>query len=148
MEQHLRSLVETCSLIPNSQFGFRQGRSTSTYLLNLLTESTHYTKKNKLCAAALFLDLQKAFDTVNHQHTLYRLLELGLGGNFLHVIDSFLSKREINLKINNYIHPASKCQIGPPQGSVLSPLLFIIYIRDMLSNIAGTGLQYADDCTF
>jgi len=78
---------------------------------------------------------------------LYRLQELGLAGNFLHVIDSFLSKRKINLKINNYTHPTSKFQIGLPQGSVLSPLLFIIYIRDMLSNIAGRGLQYADDCT-
>ena len=78
---------------------------------------------------------------------LYRLQELGLGGNYFHVIDSFLSEQEINLKINNYIHPSSKCQIGIPQGSVLSALLFIIYIRNMLSNIAGTRLQYADDCT-
>ncbi|KAF6040161.1 MAP3K7 [Bugula neritina] len=146
MEQRLRSLVETWSLIPNSQFGFRQGRSTLMYLLNLLTETTHYTK-SKLCTAALFLDLQKAFDTVNHQHMIYRLQELGLEGNYLHVIDSFLTKREISLKINNHIHPATKCQIGLPQGSVLSPLLFIIYIRDMLSSIDGTGLQYADDCT-
>ncbi|KAF6026556.1 MAP3K7 [Bugula neritina] len=146
MEQRLRSLVENWSLIPNSQFGFRQGRSTLMYLLNLLTETTHYTK-SKLCTAALFLDVQKAFDTVNHQHMIYRLQELGLEGNYLHVIDSFLTKREISLKINNHIHPATKCQIGLPQGSALSPLLFIIYIRDMLSSIDGTGLQYADDCT-
>ena len=146
MEARLRALVEHWSILPTTQFGFREGRGTLMYLLKLLTELTHHVKA-KRHTAALFLDLQKAFDTVWHQGMIYRLEELGIKGNFLQLINSFLTTREISLKVNSYTHPAQKCTVGLPQGSVLSPLLFIIYIRDMLEHTSGTGLQYADDCT-
>ena len=146
LEQRLRFLIESWKLVPESQFGFRRGRSTLMCLLQLISETTHKLKC-KHSAAALFLDLQKAFDTVPHKEMVDRIKELGISGNFLAITNSFLTSRKIHLKVNNHIHRAAKCEIGLPQGSVLSPLLFIVYIRDMLSDVDGTGLQYADDCT-
>ena len=78
---------------------------------------------------------------------LYRLQEFGIYGNFLVLTNSFFTGRQINIKVNNYIHPAPPCNIGLPQESVLSPLLFIIYVRDMLSEVKVTSLSCADDCT-
>ena len=78
---------------------------------------------------------------------IFRLKELGISGNSLHVIHAFLTTRFINLKVNSYTHPAKICTTGLPQGSVLSTLLFIIYTRDMLSETVRKGLQYPDDCT-
>ena len=146
LENRLRTLTESQLILPKNQFGFRKGRGTNMYLLQLLAELTHQLKA-KAHTAAIFLDLQKAFDTVWHQGMILRLKELGISGNFLHVIHSFLTTRFINLKVNGYTHPAKICTTGLPQGSVLSTLLFIIYTRDMLSETVGKGLQYPDDCT-
>ena len=146
LEQRLRLFVESWKVIPDSQYGFRQNRSTLMYALRLLTEATHHVK-NKQPTAALFLDLQKAFDTVWHDGIIHRLLCLGIKGSFIMVVQSFLKNRKLTLKINNFLHNPVRCEKGLPQGSVLSPLLFILYIKDMLLNIKGTCLQYADDCT-
>lgn len=116
------------------------------YLLNLLITTAHHVK-NKQSTAALFLDLQKVFDTVCPGNMIYRLKELGIEGNFLRVVNSFLTERKISLKVDNNFHQAKKCNIGLSQGSVLSPLLFIIYIRDMLTDTDGICSQYADNCT-
>jgi hypothetical protein len=102
-------------------------------------------KKNKV--SGLYLDLQKAFDSVWHSGLLYRLAECGNTGRILYTINYFLVNRRIKLKINSHISPESECPIGLPQGSVLSPLLFILYTRDLLQNIRGLALQFADDCS-
>lgn len=146
LENRLRAVVESWSLLPESQYGFRSKRGTLMYLHRLLSEATHHTRQ-KRPTAAIFLDLQKAFDTVPHHSMIQRLQELGIDGPFLQVIHAFLANRKISLKVNSYIHQAAKCEIGLPQGSVLSPLLFILYIRDMMTHTIGTSLQYADDCT-
>ena len=146
MEHRLREYVESSSIIPDSQFGFRSKRGTQMYLLQLISQAQNEVKHNKQ-VAALFLDLQKAFDTVQHSAMLQRLHNIGISGAFAAVTKAFLTSRQIQLKVNDYIRPAEICTRGLPQGSVLSPLLFIIFIRDMLNNIHGTGLQFADDCT-
>ena len=97
--------------------------------------------------AGIFLDLQKAFDSAWHQGMIYRPHEMGIQGNILKLIHSFLRDRKISIMVNFYSSQERACNIGLPQGSVLSPLLFIVYIRDMLDKTTGLPLQFADDCT-
>ena len=78
---------------------------------------------------------------------VHRLRELGIAGPFLRVIHNLLSDRRITIKINGYTSETRQCRIGLPQGSVLSPLLFALYIRDMTDATPGFSLQYADDCS-
>lgn len=101
----------------------------------------------KFLTAGIFIDLQKAFDSIWHNGMLYRLAELGLGDKFIKLMSSFLKERKIKVRVNNYTSEAKLCQVGLPQGSILSPLLFVIYIRDMLATVDGLALQYADDCS-
>ena len=84
----------------------------------------------------LFLDFQKAFDSVYIPLLITKLHRLNITGKMLGIINSFLVSRVISLKVNNYSGPYRKCGwYGLPQGSVLSPFLFILYISDMLDDL-------------
>ena len=130
--------------IPQSFLTPNLGSEVQMYLLQLITEAQQAIKQ-KQHVAALFLDLQKTFDLVQHNAMLTRLANIGVGRDFYQVVNAFLTTREV--KVNDYTRPAELCSRGLPQGSVLSPLLFILFIRDMLLEIEGTGLQFANDCT-
>ena len=146
IESRLRTITENHKWLGPNQHGFRKNKSTSTYLAQLIANVQHNCSI-KFPTAGLFVDLQKAFDSIWHNGLLYRLAELGFRGKFLKLIENFLKHRKLRICVNNYISPAKLCNIGLPQGSVLSPLLFLIYIRDMLANADGLSLQYADDCS-
>lgn len=133
-------------VITKSQHGFQKKNSTFAYLTRMITTIQHQIA-NKQKVAGLFLDLQKAFDSIWHDGMLYRLREIGVTGKFLSLIQSFLKDRLISLTVNKHTSPGRPCKLGLPQGSVLSPLLFIIYIRDMLHSVEGLSLQFADDST-
>ena len=146
LESRLRHQAEQENWIPHYQHGFRKGRSTTTYLCNMVAEIQHnVSAKNKV--AGIFIDLQKAFDSVWHDGMLIRLADLGVEGQFIKLISDFLSNRMIRIKVNGHISEPLQCKIGLPQGSLLSPLLFMLYTRDMLEGIDGTSYQYADDCS-
>lgn len=146
IEARLRNIIEQNNWLGPNQHGFRKKKSTGTYLSQLITTIQHNTSRH-YATAGLFVDLQKAFDSVWHNGMIYRLAELGFGGHFIELISSFLKDRKIKIRVNGHTSEAKSCHIGLPQGSVLSPLLFIVYIRDMLSSIDGLSLQYADDCS-
>ena len=96
-----------------------------------MLSSLHEIKRRKMTAFILLID----FDSVPIPFLIIKLHNNGVGGKFLELIHSFLTNRSVQLKVNGFIGPIRKCRlIGLPQGAVLSPLLFIIYIADLLGS--------------
>lgn len=96
---------------------------------------------------AIFLDIQKAFDKVWHNGLRYRLHELGLPARILRWLSNFLSNRQLRAKVNHCLSNPFTADAGVPQGSVLSPLLYIIFARDMVPEESRrlAVAQFADD---
>ena len=97
---------------------------------------------------AVFLDLSKAFDTVCHDILLLKLEHYGIRGTPLKLIESYLSNRHQFVTVSGYKSKTKEINIGVPQGSVLGPLLFLIYINDLrLSTRNMKSILFADDTT-
>ena len=136
LERRLRNYCVYNRILDTPQEGFCPNKSTTRYLYKLMT-NLHSAKQKKLAAMILLIDFEKAFDSVWIPGLVLKLYNYGIKGNFLKLVNSFLVSRSIRLKINGTYGPFHRScnMIGLPQGSVLSPLLFIIYISEMLSNI-------------
>ena len=146
LEFRIRLFAEQNNLIPDTQHEFRANYSTGT-CVSTLFRAVQDGNKRKLKTAGLFIDLQKAFDSVWVEGLLYKLYDMGLRRPLFGTLRSFLLNRRLAININDYTTTELPCSIGLPQGSVLSPLLFTLYVSDMLHNVQGLGLQFADDTT-
>ena len=93
----------------------------------------------------LFLDISKAFDRVWHKGLLYKLNNLGVEGNFLRLIESFLSDRYQRVTLNGQSSDWTPVEAGVPQGSILGPLLFLCYINDLPDGLISNVKLFADD---
>ncbi|MCP4484330.1 MAG: reverse transcriptase family protein [Flavobacteriaceae bacterium] len=145
MQTRLQKFLETCDVLFSMQFGFRSGHSTEHALISL-TESIKTTLDNKRLGCGIFIDLQKAFDTVNHEILLNKLEHYGIRGTALAWFESYLTNRRQSVSINGYSSSMCSISCGVPQGSVLGPLLFLIYIND-LPNVSSmlSFFLFADD---
>ena len=127
MYKRLYRFLEVHNIFYSLQFGFQENRSIDHALISM-TESIRNTLDCKKFGCGIFIDLQKAFDTVNHQFLLSKLEHYGIRGCALDWFKSYLSQRKQYLSINGHNSDLLTVKCGVPQGSVLGPLLFLIYI--------------------
>ena len=143
---HTRTLsfLKCHSVLIPTQYGFRPKYSTLHVLLDITNSALDNIEK-KLYTRLVFLDLTKAFDTVNHSILLYKLEHYGIRGIVNNFFGSFLLNRNQYIAINNTNFSLKSIDIGVPQGSILGPLLFLIYINDIPNSVKCTPRLFADD---
>lgn len=137
---HVAAYLSDC------QHGFVKGRSTATQLI-----LTHHKWAKALDEGhqvdVVFLDFSKAFDRVPHQALLHKLCNFGISGELLNWCQDYLSNRRQRVVIDGYSSSLTEITSGVPQGSILGPLFFVLFINDLpdVVSSASTIALYADD---
>ena len=141
----LLDYFESNSLLCPSQYGFRQRHSTEHAILEFVDRIISDMDQG-FNPIAIFLDLSKAFDTLDHQILIQKLKYYGIKNKTLNWLTSYLTNRKQYVQFNNTQSTFCQISTGVPQGSILGPLLFIIYINDFayVSNFFRS-IHYADD---
>ena len=136
----LYCFLEKYDCIYELQYGFRAKHSTTHALINI-TERVRVALDNNQPVSGVFVDLQKAFDTVNHTILLSKLEYYGIRGSIKGWFESYLHKRKQSVIINGYESEIQILNHGVPQGSVLGPLLLLIYINDLHLSIQNSNVS-------
>ena len=145
VHSQLYGYLNSNNLLAVNQFGFRRARSTALALTQFTDEVLSNMDKG-LVNGVVFIDLKKAFDTVDHVILLGKLKSLGISSNNLEWFHSYLSSRYQKTVIGQASSTSRQVSVGVPQGSILGPLLFAIYINDLPKVLRNTTVTlFADD---
>ncbi len=144
VRDHLMAHMISEDLLSDEQHGFRPGRSCTTNLLAALDKWTK-TLDEGTCVDTIYLDFAKAFDSVPHQRLLRKLHGYGIQGHVKKWIESFLTNRRQRVQVRGEHSDWAQVKSGIPQGSVLGPILFIIFINDLPDVVETESLIFADD---
>ncbi|CAH8480123.1 unnamed protein product [Dicrocoelium dendriticum] len=136
--------LENCNLITPEQHGFRRQRSCTT---NLLIARSSWTEAADAGEGVdvIYLDFSKAFDRLDHRILLSKLQHYGIGDPLLSWIANFLFQRQLVVRVRSSLSDPIQVECGVPQGSVLGPRLFLVFINDLAQGIASNFLMFADD---
>ena len=138
--------MEHCGVLPTTQFAYRKGVVTCDALL-CVSHTLQSALESGQEARIMQIDFSAAFDRVNHQGILYKLSSAGIGGSVLSVLTQFLSNQSQYVLVDGCRSKLVNVVSGVPQGSVLGPLLFLLYTTELFSILENKLIGYADDST-
>ena len=135
-------------LLGDEQYGFRSLHSTA-MALGKMSNQWLMNMDNGNLSAVVFLDIRKAFDTVDHTILLQKLNCYGIQGDSVKLLESYLTNRMQCCSVNGHISPLEIIKCGVPQGSILGPLLFIVHMNDLPKSVSNVDItMFADDTNF
>ena len=145
MHEFITGRAEELGLISDKQYGFVKGKGTNEAVYTLISRLYENRDKSEITCAC-YVDFSKAFDSIHHSLLVSKLEKLGLDGMLLKWIASYLQNRKQSVLLNSVKTESKEVLFGVPQGSILGPLLFILYVNGVTSTTKNTDmLLYADD---
>ena len=144
IRKEMMTYIQKNNVLSKDQHGFCKDRSCLTNLLEALDDITSMVDEG-LQVDEIFLDFKKAFDKVSHERLLYKLHHAGIRGSVLAWVTSFLKMRKQRVKVNGSVSSWADVTSGVPQGSVLGPILFVIFINDFPTLLQSSVKLFADD---
>ena len=144
MREHILDHLKENNLLSEKQYGFVSGRSTTLQLLHFL-ESLHTSLDINIEVDVIYMDFMKAFDSVPHMRLVEKMKSLGITGKLIKWLTSFLTGRKQRVVVNKAHSNWKPVISGIPQGSVLGPIMFVMYINDLPEVTESEVYMYADD---
>ena len=131
------------NLLAPNQSGFKPGDSCINQLLSI-THEIYSSFDDGFEVRSVFLDISKAFNKVWHERIIFKLHQNGTSDNLLNILSDFLRNRKQRIMLNGQFSSWTKVNTGIPQGSILAPLLFLIYINDLPDSLSSNAKLFAD----